>query len=330
MVSRACAATHKKLVDNRCTENTLSQLTADHLRAIEITVLGDVLSILGHAKTVLSSPSPQPPADSTVSTAPPFKPPTAAVKLPSITPNMTHPQFRKFAIDWTVYKKITRLPESEIASHLYSACDESVQNTLINSFPTFFELPEDEMLATIESVVTKRVNPAVHRMNFGALTQHESESIQDFLVWIRTLATDCAFSCPNCEADISKVHIKDQFIRGLHNIPLQTDILAKSSTLKTIDDVVKHAEAFETALRDQSQLQHSAEANAVRLSSYRRQQQKNSQNLQHAMGVEAVNMASRVYLHVTPIVPHGAKRVPSASGLTICQQCADNLAPLED
>ena len=52
--------------------------------------------------------------------------------------------------------------------------------------------------------------------------------------------------------------------------------------------------------------------------------------LQHAMGVEAVNMASWVYLHVTPIVPHGAKRVPSASGLTICQLCADNLAPLED
>ena len=274
------AATYaKKLVDNRCTENTLSQLTAEHLRAIEITVLGDVLSILGHAKTVLSSPSPQLPADSTVSTVPPFKPPTAAVKLPSITPNMTHPQFRKFAIDWTVYKKITRLPESEIASHLYSACDESVQNTLINSFPTFFELPEDKMLETIESVVTKRVNPAVHRMNFGALTQHESESIQDFLVRIRTLSIDCAFSCPNCEADISKVHIKDQFIRGLHNIPLQTDILAKSSTLKTIDDVVKHAEAFETALRDQSQLQHSAEANAVRVSSYRRQQQKNSQKI---------------------------------------------------
>ena len=48
------------------------------------------------------------------------------------------------------------------------------------------------------------------------------------------------------------------------------------------------------------------------------------------MGVEAVNMASRVYLHVTPIVPHGAKRVPSASDLTICQQCADNLAQSED
>ena len=237
---------------------------------------------------------------------PPFKPPTAAVKLPSITPDMMHPQFRKFAIDWTVYKKITRLPKSEIASHLYSACNESVQNTLINSFPTF-ELPEDKMLETMESVVTKPVNPAVHRMNFGALTQHESESIQAFLVRIHTLSIDCAFSCPNCEADISKVHNKNQFIWELHNIPLQTDILVKSSTLKTIDDVVKHAEALETALCDQSQLQHSTEANAVRVSSYRRQQQKNSQK------ITACHWC-----------------VPSKSGLTICQQCADNLAHLED
>ena len=247
---------------------------------------------------------------------------TAAVKLPSITPNMAHPQFRKFAIDWTVYKKITRLPESEIASHLYSACDESVQNTLINSFPNFFELPEDEMLATIESVVTKRVNPAVHRMNFGALIQHESESIQDFLVRIRTLAIDCAFSCPKCEADISKVHIKDQFIRGLHNIPLQTDIFAKSSTLKTIDDVVKHAEAFET-VRDCVISPSCSTLLKPMLSEFHHivgSSRKIVKKLQHAMGVEAVNMASRVYLHVPPIVPHGAKRVPSASGLTFCKR----------
>ncbi len=189
---------------------------------------------------------------------------------------MTHPQFRKFAIDWSVYKKMTRLPTSEIASHLYSTCDASVQSTLIHSFPNFLELPEDEMLETIESVVTKRVNPAVHRMNFGNLVQHESESIQEFLVRNRTLAIDCEFSCPDCQSDISKVHIKDQFIRGLHNIQLQTDVLAKASNLKSIDDVLKHAEAFETALQDQSTLQNSAEAHAARASSYRRQKQQPS------------------------------------------------------
>ncbi len=62
----------KILVENCFTETMLSQLTAEHLREIEITVLGDILSI---------------------------------IKLPSITSNVTHPQFRKFSIDWSVYKK---------------------------------------------------------------------------------------------------------------------------------------------------------------------------------------------------------------------------------
>ena len=121
-------------------------------------------------------------------------------------------------IDWTVYKKITRLPTSEFASHLYSTCDEAVQSTLINFFLQFLQLPEDQVLETIESVVTKRANPVVHRMNFGDLTQHESESIQDFLVRLRTFAIHCEFTCPTCAANISTMHIRDQFIRGLHNV----------------------------------------------------------------------------------------------------------------
>ena len=215
----------------------------------------------------------EPHVESTTSTAAQFKPPPAAIKLPSVMSNMTHPQFRKFIVDWTVYKKITRLPTSEFASHLYSTCDETVKNTLINSFPQFLQLPGDKMLETID--VTKRANPAVHRMNFGNLKQDESESIQDFLVLLRTLAIDCEFCCPTCTANISTIHIRDQFIRGLHNVQLQTDILAKASNLKTIEDIVKHAEAFETALRDQSQFQNSADVYAARASPYRKQKQQN-------------------------------------------------------
>ena len=101
----------KILVENRLTEATISQLTVEHLTAINITVVGDILAILGHIQTVLSSPALQAPhVESTTSTAAQFKPPPAAIKLPSVSSNMTHPQFRKFLIDWTVYKKITRLP----------------------------------------------------------------------------------------------------------------------------------------------------------------------------------------------------------------------------
>ena len=45
----------KILVENRLTEAILSHLTAENLTAINITVLGDILSILDHIKTTFLS-----------------------------------------------------------------------------------------------------------------------------------------------------------------------------------------------------------------------------------------------------------------------------------
>ena len=65
-------------------------------------------------------------------------------------------------------------------------------------------------------------------------------------------ALDCEFSCLECHYDLVPINVKDQFICGLFNTTLQTDILAKAGHLTTLEEPVKHAEAFETALCDQS------------------------------------------------------------------------------
>ena len=44
------------------------------------------------------------------------------------------------------------------------------------------------------------------------------------------------------------LHVKDQFICELFNNTLQTDILAKAGHLQTLEQLIAHAEAFETAL----------------------------------------------------------------------------------
>lgn len=51
------------------------------------------------------------------------------------------------------------------------------------------------MLKAIKQVVTKSANPAVHRMNFVNLMQHENELIKDFLVQLCSMAVDCEFIC---------------------------------------------------------------------------------------------------------------------------------------
>ena len=113
------------------------------------------------------------------------------------------------------------------------------------------------MLKTIEKIVTKLSNPAIHRFHFSELLQTECESIKDFLVRLNSIAKDCEFECPNCSHDLTSTNVKDQLIRGINNSSLQIDVLTfvlKFETLNTLEKILKHVEAFETALSDQSKL----------------------------------------------------------------------------
>ena len=160
---------------------------------------------------------------------------------------MIHPQYRKFIADWNGYEFMTSSLVQQTSNCLFIAWDEIVQNNLVNSNRGFFK--------AIEQVVTKIANLAVHWMNFGSLMQHENEPIKDFLVLLRYMAVDCEFICPAYSHGLSNSNIKDQFLRAFQNEILQTELLAKASQLKTIEEIVQHAEAFETSVRDQSQLQ---------------------------------------------------------------------------
>ena len=106
-------------------------------------------------------------------------------------------------------------------------------------------------------------------MTFSSIVQNSNETIQEYVVRLRSAAPDCEFVCSNCKFDISEDHVKDQFIRGLNSDIIQTDILAKASLIKTLTDVIKHAEALETATRDQQALQQS-EVMSARQSRYKR------------------------------------------------------------
>ena len=168
---------------------------------------------------------------------------------------MTHPEWRKFRVDWDVFAKLTNLPTNQIAPLLYHACSEDVQGAIINTSPNFFELSQDKLMETLETIVTKRSNPAVHRMTFSNTVQSENESIKDYVIRLNTTARDCKFAYPSCKFDLLPTNVKDQFIRGLQNSTLQTDVLAKSNSLKILEEIIEHAEAFETAVHDQSKLQ---------------------------------------------------------------------------
>ena len=143
----------------------------------------------------------------------------------------------------------------------------------MNTESDFFSSTEEKTIETLEKIVTKKCNPTVHWLH-RAINQLQEVSIKDFVVRLRSSAPDCEFQCPNCHFDFQSINIKDQFIQGLQNESIQTDILAKASQLKTLEDVIKHSEAFETAQRDQIQLQGSSEVMAARMPDYQKKKKK--------------------------------------------------------
>ena len=258
-VPAADAAIHAKTFH----ENRIqypSDLTKDILKDLGVNIVGDQISILKLAK------SEGPRVETTEKSRTVFKP---QVSLPRVNAEMTPAEFRKFRTDWTVYKSITQLPDDQKAPQLYTACDSEVQTCIVNTISDFFSKDEDDILNSIESIVTRQSNPAVHRLAFSNLCQSDGETVKSFLVRLKSSANDCAFECPSCQFNLSEVHIKDQLIRGITNASLQTDILAKSTSLKTLDDVLKHAEAFESAIHDQSMLAETSPAEVMRFSDYR-------------------------------------------------------------
>ena len=85
-------------------------------------------------------------------------------------------------VDWTIYKAITLIPRTNLTAQLHSACESSVQNSLISAVPNLLEFYEELLFLAVESIVTYGINPAVNEKDFYTLRQDNSESIQDFVL----------------------------------------------------------------------------------------------------------------------------------------------------
>ena len=78
---------------------------------------------------------------------------------------------------------------------------------------------------------------------------------------------------------ISDIHVRNQLSIGLQDQQIQTDILAKATQLKSLADIIKHAEALEAATRDQSSIT-AANETINRVSDYRRNKNQKSWSTQ--------------------------------------------------
>ena len=156
-------------LDNRITEDNLPEFLQSDLRELGFTALGDIKNILKHTRLLQQPSNISTTPDSTQHTTSQLFMKTPAAKLPQLNADMTHPQFRKFTTDWNVFKRITNIPETQLHAQLYSCCDDYVQNSLVNTITDFFSLTEDQLLSSLEAIVTNKSNPSVHCLQFSSL-----------------------------------------------------------------------------------------------------------------------------------------------------------------
>ena len=108
----------------------------------KMTGLGYILRILKATELLTTSTAPNPPSNNT---APSFLNSTP-VTPPHVVSEITHPQFRKFKINWEFFKQIRVIPPPQIAVQLYNLCDDSIQNTFANTITDVFQLSENNLL----------------------------------------------------------------------------------------------------------------------------------------------------------------------------------------
>ena len=94
---------------------------------------------------------------------------------------------------------------------LYNCAEETVQNSIINTYPEFFNADPSKLLDMLEVLVTMKSNPIVHRISFSSIAQGDSEPVKDYLIRLKSGARDCNFICPNCHHDLSSIYVKDHF-----------------------------------------------------------------------------------------------------------------------
>ena len=247
----------KTFVEESITKDNLTMIDREVLKELGVTTMGHTLAILKLAKE-------QPLTSDSLTKDP-------AVKLPQLHSGMTSQQFQKFRIVWEVFMQMKNMSPAQNNIQLYNCADEAVQTSIINTYPKFFSEEPNRLMDMLEALVTQKSNPMAHRLSFASISRGPGESVQQFIIRLRGTAQDCDFTCPICNHDLSNIYIKHQLVKGTANDALQVDLLAKARSLKTLEENINHAEAFEAALRDQAQMSGTLEMSALCASTYRKE-----------------------------------------------------------
>ena len=126
---------------------------------------------------------------------------------------------------------------------MYGLCDDELQTQILRALQDkqVSDLTETAFIGQLKALALEKSNPRVYRSEFYKIVQHPDEPIKDFLGHLEEKAASCDFICKKCKKDITEQQIEDQYINGMADEKIQTDLFANDTELTTLKDIVKHA-----------------------------------------------------------------------------------------
>ena len=83
---------------------------------------------------------------------------------------------------------MTNLPTVQTNVQLFYCADETVQNSIINTYSEFFNTNPNKLLDMLEVLVTRKSNPMMHWISFTSIAQSDNETVQNYLVRLHGLS----------------------------------------------------------------------------------------------------------------------------------------------
>lgn len=168
--------------------------------------------------------------------------------------NIDDREWELFKDTWQRYKPMTGLTTVDgICMEIWASCSLDVNKVLFEFIgaASLDAASEQDLLRYICNIAVKETLKEVHCMNFGKMIQMEGESITQFAACLKSQASLCQFTitCPSHTPPTAISYadqlVTQQLIVGLRNHEHQSKILAKSTTLLTLQTKIERLQCLE-------------------------------------------------------------------------------------
>lgn len=111
----------------------------------------------------------------------------------------------------------------------------------------------DDLVKILGNHIAPEPGEVAQQHKFCLRTQHEYESIANYVAGLKEIGGKCNFICNNCKNTTFETHLRVQFIRGLRSAEIKERLLQEAPTTK-FEDILKIALAIETSKTDTKEM----------------------------------------------------------------------------